>query len=265
MSTETSTALAVYDESTALAGLGGSDEIISPSRLRLVQPSGIGEDETLIPGRFLDEQSNIQYPALDVVVLEMRDGRVFLPPGEVQKGAKPICRSNDGIMPVTDDPEIVRQDGGKGCKACPKGQWYKVGGKDIRPECQETRQMLLAEVDTGFAYRYSAKGTAVPPARDLKNTIKKLFKMAQAKKHFLPPYAMKFTLSATKVKGTKGTYFIPKFTPGGEIAVGLRDQMKRLYEYFVIGKGKNKDAAPNPVSEILEAEYVQAEIPQAAA
>jgi hypothetical protein len=254
---ENENALVQYDEqSSALVGMGFGDEPMKPTRLSLIQPIEAGDDPTLIAGRFRDSQSNMQFQNLNVVVLEVRDGRVLFPPGEGRtKGAKPLCRSNDGKFPIIGD-DLVRQDGGKGCAKCDQGRWVKIGGKNIKPPCQETKSVLLAQIETGFLYRYSAKGTAVPPARDLRETIRKNHLLAKARKVWLPPYAMTFNLASTKLQGSKGPYYIPKFTFTGEVPIEDRPQFRYVYDYFVLGKGRNQAEDEDPVSEVLEGEYV---------
>ena len=123
---------------------------MKPSNLRLLQPIETADEEGLIAGRYLDAQSNMQFESLDVVILQMQTGRVMYPP-DTERGAKPLCRSRDGILPVINE-ELIRQDGGQGCAKCPMSQWKRIGGRPIKPQCRETMNMLVAGVETEFIH-----------------------------------------------------------------------------------------------------------------
>lgn len=267
MTENVSTALVPYEEnSSALLGLGIGEgaEPLNPTVLTLIQRKHVEDDPTLIGGRFLDTQANMQFESLDVVVLEILNGRTMFPPGGYQAGIKPLCRAAfttthpDKLVPITNNPELIPQDGGKGCAKCPKSQWFKIQGRNIKPECQETRSLLLAEVDTGFVYRYNAKGRAVTPAKDLRETLRKLHLKAKARGVFIPPYAIKVRLSSTYVKEAKGNYYVPKFSPYPEaLNHAQREQFKDIYEYYALGRGREENVDDTPVSSVLNGEYVQ--------
>src|SRR6202022_522765 len=107
------------------AGFGFSqNHVMKPSRLVLTQP--ISAAEGIIPGRFRDLKTNMQFSKMDVVPLGFYDGRAYWPNRE--ELGKPTCKSINGVFPLISD-ELVRQDSGKGCKACPMSQWKKIGGK----------------------------------------------------------------------------------------------------------------------------------------
>jgi hypothetical protein len=172
------TALAAFDP--LMAALGLEEGVpLKPSNLRLLQPIETAEAEGLIAGRFLDEQSNMQFPSMQVAVLQLSNTRVCFPPGS-DRGEKPICRSYDGVLPVIQDG-LIRQDGGKGCAKCPMSQWKKIGGKSIKPPCMEVIRCLLVDVETEFIYRLNAKKTNVPPVRELRQTIAKSIQYAKQK------------------------------------------------------------------------------------
>lgn len=255
MSTEQTTALTtVSPAEEALASFGFTEgEPLKPVRLELIQPIQIGEEDGLIAGRFRDSQSNLQYESLNIVPLLMTPGRVCFPPGG-DLGAKPICRSSDGKFPVISD-DLVRQDGGLGCAKCPKAQWKKVGGKNIKSECTETMSFLFAELETGFIFRFNAKKMALSPVKDLKETIRKIVLMAKAKGQFAPPYGLTFKLTSVKIKGQKGTYFIPKFTPTGQVHPDDVSKFQGYYQFFT-SKREEIAASTDPVDQALDGEYV---------
>lgn len=239
------TALAAYDPTMAALGLA-EGEPLKPSNLRLLQPIETAEAEGLIAGRFLDEQSNMQFKSMQVAVLMLGNTRVCYPPGS-ERGEKPLCRSYDGIFPVIQDG-LQRQDGGKGCAKCPMSQWKKIGGKSIKPPCMEVIRCMFAEVDTEFVYRLNAKRSNVPPVRELRQTIAKSVKYAQQKGVVVPYYGLVYELGAVKLTGKKGTYFNLKFTPTGNLldvnqfpdGKEKLDRFAQMATYFLT---RGKDAA----------------------
>jgi hypothetical protein len=245
------TALAVVDPTTAaLASFGIADgEPTKPTNILLIQKAD-EDNPSLIPGKFMDTQSNLVFNDIELVPINMGTGRTLFPDDTL--GAKPLCRSNDGILPVISD-DYIRQDGGLGCAKCPKSQWVRKGGKLIKPECQENLKFLFAELSTGFVYRFNAKGMGLAPVKDLKETIKKLVVRTK-----LPPYALTFKLTSTKIKGQKGTYYIPKFAPTGQVNPADIPTFQNIWAFFEKPANNGEDAAPaasNPVSTVLEGEY----------
>ncbi len=250
-------ALAGYSQpDDALAAFGVSeDEALKPSRLDLLQPIQIADAPGLTAGKFRDSMSNIQFDKLNVVPLLIREGRVLFPPGG-ELGAKPICRSNDGKFPIISE-DIVRQDGGDGCAKCPKSQFHRVGGKVIRSECNQTMSLLIAELETQLVYRYNVKGMALGPMKDLRETIAKMFRTAKFKGEYLPPYAMTFELSSVKIKGAKGTYYVPKFTPTGRVHPNDVQYFEHIANKFTRTELQDDGAeTASPVAKALEGEYV---------
>jgi hypothetical protein len=239
---------------STLAAFGVSeDDALKPSRLDLLQPIQVADEPGLTAGRFRDAKSNLQSEKLNIVPLLIQNGRVLFPPGG-ELGAKPVCRSMDGIMPVSDE-NIVRQDGGLGCAKCPKARWKKINGRNIRSECQDTITVLFAELETQLVYRFKGKGTAIAPMKDFKETIAKAFRTAKFKGEFLPPYGMIFELSSVKIKGTKGTFFIPKFTFTGRVNPDDVPHFGAIHERFAASHVE-EEVESEPVAKAMEGEYV---------
>lgn len=244
-----STALAVVDTATsALASFGINEgEPMKPSNLVLVQKAD-EDNPGLVPGKFVDMQSNMSYDFLNIVPISMGYPRTLFPDDTL--GVKPLCRSNDGVMPVISD-DYVRQDGGLGCAKCSKSQWVRVNGKLIKPECQDNIRFLFAELETGFIFRYNAKRMTLAPVKDLKETLRKLVVRLR-----VPTFGLTFKLTSQKVKGQKGSYYLPKFTPTGQVNPADIGVFQNIYEYFEAYKNKEKDGdAADPVSKVLDGEY----------
>lgn len=238
---------------SALASFGISDgEPTKPTNLTLLQKPD-EDDSSIIPGRFRDSQSGLTFTDMEFVPLSLTPGQTLFPDGTL--GAKPLCRSDDGIFPVLND-DYVRQDGGLGCKRCSKNQWVKKNGKNIKPECNEGLRLLLAELSTGFVYRFNTKGMAISVLKDFKETLRKLVIRTK-----LPPYALTFKMSSVKVNGAKGKYFIPKILPTGQANPSDIATFHSIWEYFQKPYSREGEAGPiasDPVSSILEGHYEDA-------
>lgn len=262
-----STALAVVDQTPdALSYLGVEQgEPLKPVRLSLTQPINSSPEEGTIAGRWRDEQSNMQFTDLNVTVLEMHAGRVLFESQEL--GAKPLCKSNNGVMPEISD-DLQRQDYDKGCGKCPMSQWKKINGRSIKPPCQETSTTLVAQPETGFTYRINAKGAAVPIFKDLKATIRKFYLGTKAKGKAILPTQLFFKLSSVKVQGQKGTYYLPKFGPPNVIEDELQQEdINNIHTRLVVNRGvdyaddaedESVTAPSDPVADVLQGEYVEA-------
>ncbi len=239
-----------------LAAFGASeDDALKPSRLDLLQPIQVADEQGLTAGKFRDARSNIQFDSINVVPILIREGRVLFPPGG-ELGAKPICRSNDGKFPIISE-DIVRQDAGNGCAKCPKAQFVRVGGKVIRSECNQTMSLLIAELETQMVYRYNAKGMALGPMKDLRETIAKMFRAAKLKGEYFPPYAMTFGMTSVKIKGAKGTYYVPKFTPTGRVNPNDVPYFEHISNKFTRTELQEDEAeTASPVAKALDGEYV---------
>lgn len=260
-----STELATIDQSVNPLGFLGvtEGEPLKPVRLSLVQPINASAEDGTIAGRWRDEQSNMQYEDLNIVVLEMRPGRVMFESQDL--GSKPLCRSENGVMPVISD-DLQRQDYGKGCAKCSMGAWKKVGGRSIKPQCQETLSILTAQVETGFTYRVNGKGVGLAPLKDLKETIRKFYLATKAKGKAILPTQLWFRLSSVKIKGAKGTYYIPKLGPPNPIEdPNVQADIDNIYERLVVNRGvdytEDEDTPPaesDPVGTVLEGHYEEA-------
>ena len=261
-----STELAVQEAYNPLSYLGvGDGEPLKPVRLSLTQPINADADAGTIAGRWLDNQSNFQYTDLNLVVLEVKEGRVMFESQEL--GSKPLCKSDNGIMPKISD-DLQRQDFGKGCAKCPMSQWKKVGGRSIKPQCQNTSTVLGAQLETGFTYRINAKGQATKAFLDAKETIRKFYLASKAKGKAILPTEIFFKLSSIKVVGGKGTYYVAKFGPPVQITdPTLQEDVDNIFHRLVVNRGKTNETeeeegeagAPqgDPVSQILDGQYEQ--------
>jgi hypothetical protein len=262
MSTQ-ETAIAAYDPMYAALGLA-QGEPLKPANLNLLQPIETADEEGLVAGRFRDAQSNMQFDKLDIVVLQIAPGRVCYPP-ESERGAKPLCRSRDGVLPVIND-DLIRQDNGRGCATCPKSQWKKIGGRTIKPPCREVMNFLMADAENEFIFRYNVKGTSLSSIKELRETIRKSIMYAKTRGAIVPYWGFVYRMASVKIKNAKGTFFNPKFTPVGNLLDANAypdgiEKMKRFGEMadFFMHKGKEtvtEEPAVDPVEAAINGEYV---------
>jgi hypothetical protein len=264
---EQSTALARRDYNTELtqagymAGLMPENYVIRPKMLELVQPIVAGEG--VIAGRFRDKKSNFQFEKMQIVPLEFRPGRVYFPPDE-STSSEPICRSNDGKLPVIGFDNLVPQ--ADSCKTCQWSQWKKIkgqGGKtvSVKPPCAETMLFTFIDSETNFIYRLNGKGMNLTPLKDFRQTLFEMVMMARAKGKTLPHFGLTSLMSSTKVQGKKGTYFVLTFSPPEPINDPA--EFGPIYERVVLRNDvADDDAEPATVEyavgAAVEGEYVDA-------
>lgn len=252
---EETTALAQYSAGPTdlMAGLGITpQEAIKPSNLILVQ-----KPEQGTPGLFKDVDAKFEYETIQAVPIAFFSGRVMFPEGS-SFGDKPLCRSNDGDFPVIND-DLVRQDGGKGCRKCSMSQWKKINGRTIKPSCMETASIIFVDAFTEFIYRMNVKGTAIIPTRNLREALHKFALMTKAKGRLIPPFGTTVEISSTQVISKKGTYYALNFgapTPVQDEAA--YERYKAIYEGIVLKKNLVADDEADPIEDIMEAEYVAA-------
>lgn len=282
---DTETALATVPQQTTTAMMAeafgmGEDYFPKPTKVELVQPINANGR---VAGAYYDAQSNEKFDRVMVVPLQFNMGKVFFETGEL--GQKPLCRSNDGKQPSTKDPDLVRQDGGRGCKTCPRAQWKQIKGRDgrtvkVKPECGDTMSVLFANLETGFTHRLNVKRSNVPPLRDFRETIFKKVIEYQMKKNPKPHFAFLAELRSTQIVGKKGTYFeilfgAPKLITDellegygiGSTAEEYINRMAAMYSFYVINNGGYDDdeaeatpeaQADKAIDNAVEQEYVEA-------
>jgi len=237
-----------------LSGLVPEDYIAKPSLVELVQPINSSEEKTA--GLFYDKQSNASFDKMQIVPLEFSPGRVYFPPSETTS-AEPLCRSNDGLVPVTAFDNLVPQN--DTCKGCPKGQWKKIsgaGGRTVncRPECHETLRFTFLEKETGFVYRFNAKGMSLSPLKNFRETLFKTVMRDRAKGIDTRHYNTTAVMGSTRVVGKKGTFYVLTFGPVSVIPQDELVDFGPIYQRIVLKRFAGEDA-PDPAGAIIDAEF----------
>lgn len=227
-----STSLVVPDQNTALAnagdvpalqGVGISFKNLKPTILALNQRSTRAKGT--VPGLFREKENPSEtYSEIKVVFLrEAREGRVMFPKGS-DLGAAPLCRSRDGLVPVTDDDRLEPQ--APACAKCPMADWSKWQKNKIKeniPPCSNNLNLLFVDRDIKWPYSIQIDGKSI--SQKLPKGYEKVIhwpkllqelakKSAKAKLQFgFMPNIFDFTMTmyAEEIEGNNGTYFVVAF------------------------------------------------------
>lgn len=145
-------------------GLSGFVKL-KPSRLALIQHTTVNP-QGANPGQILDEESGEVFDSIPLVVINMHPARVYFKPGAaIGKGAEPLCRSWDGIVPANDVK--VRQS--SKCATCAQAQW----GKDKTPSpCKLKLEMVVGD-EAGIPHYLSVGGKGLSSVRTKLGEVQK--------------------------------------------------------------------------------------------
>lgn len=248
MSTQLAT---ISEEQQALlqsGGLGLPDMQLKPAEMVLVQRTSRTEGAT--PGRLRDNLTGTEYSEIRVVPLMVRSGRVLFPPGS-DLDAKPLCRSNDGIGPVTTDENLVPQ--APNCATCDFGN--KAWAKGKRPDCRETRRFLFIEKETQLPYVMTIKGTSLKAFKDLLSGIARYMAAARAKGETLNLFDFSFTIKSRFEQNSKGSYYVLQFPDLKRVATP--GEFGPLYFQFVRLQETLQEEEAN-VDEAVDTNFVEA-------
>lgn len=198
-------------EEQMMAAFGLDAGSIKPSALEIV---ALNQAEKNKPaGSLYDPQTKEVFEKMALIVIKIQNGKVLFASEEL--GQKPLCRSNDGLTPepsTANAPYLVPQ--AKQCAKCPMNQWKVIGGKKIRPQCSDTRTLLVMDTTTSIPYRLKLKRSAVPEINNFKSALVKKVTTARSQGQNVSPLHFQAELETILV--TKGgyKYYVPNF---GEI------------------------------------------------
>ncbi len=249
----------LYTASDSLADLVK----LKPSNMDLIQLTS--RISGSIPGKFRDYITQEHFDAITVVPLHITTGRVMFPPDKDDFTLKPLCRSNDGIVPS----QYVETPQASSCGSCRYSKWGKVNGKSIRPDCSETYTMFVIVKESELPRRVKFKGTGIKPLKEFMERIetdRMRLKAKEGRKPNLFEYV--FTLSSQEIIGKSGKYFIPMFTGVGRVSDP--NAYGPFYEQYilqaqpedgeedVIDVGVNSIINNNTETDVHEAKFVDA-------
>jgi hypothetical protein len=180
---------------------------IRPAPLEIVQRMSKSTSEGALVGHFYDTKTGTNLKELVVVLAALpQDNRVLLPPGEL--GGKPICKSRDGVIPVTDDSRLTPM--APNCANCDHSSWKKwhANGKrreDI-PGCRQQVDFVFVERTTLLPFRMNVHGTSLKPFREKMEGIARLAKVLISQGKSPEPYWFSMKLSLVERSNQKGSW-----------------------------------------------------------
>jgi len=209
------TALVETETQTAIVpqgyegGDGFEDDPLRPASYELVQQ--LSHAQNAVPGKFRNARTGEHYDSLRVVGVKYYHGRIMFPPGGFSTESKPLCRSMDGIYPITNDRNLTPQ--AKTCALCPNGKLAWNRGE--KPTCKETYRLLFINREFGEASipgYITIKGTSIPGFRKLVGALREYAAISKAKGEPRSFYDYAFTIQPRLEVSPKGKYYVMDFT-----------------------------------------------------
>jgi len=240
---------------------------LKPSNLELVQYTS--RTQGAKPGKYRDSVTGEHFDKITVVPLDIRKSRVLFPPGN-DFTQKPLCRSNDGVVPSP----FAQFPQARTCASCPKGQWRKEGGRNIKPECRDNLNLLVIDKESTLPAYIKFGGTGIAPFKEFLQIIERHRVTFAAKNGGIKPnlFDYVFSLSGQEVVTPKGRFFVPVFSDLGRVET--LSTFGPFYEQFVVRANeylqKEEDesvgvddaisavTAPNGGGSVIDADYVEA-------
>ncbi len=256
---EQNTALAtVRPETAALmaaGGLGLEDTFIRPTNIELIQRTT--RRQNVRAGKLFDVLIEAELDELQVVPLAIKRGRALFP-DDGGLGAKPICRSDDGVAPS----QFAQFPQADLCRNCPKGSWdnydFKTGkGK---PTCKEKWQMLCVLRDSGLPRKIQIGGMSIKPTKNLLEQIKQDILIGKAKGEPMRNlFDYTFRVVPTFVEGKLGSFYVLSYKDVKRIQ--NPGEFGPVFEQYVLS-ARAKQAEAEEAKQVSEAvdEAVEGEI-----
>ena len=188
-----------------------------------------GETEGAVKGEFFCKNTSESLEGFPAVVLKKSKSRIMWPK-VYREDNKCLCKSDDGITPVTDDDDFEPK--AASCKKCPYGQWKRTKEEgNIPPACAEVTDMILLNLDNFMPYIYSVKSTALGATNQgllkIVNRRKRALTI-QRKRAGLPPAHIcmySFVLGTELKKNPSGSAYIPVYSEIEELDDAQKDAM----------------------------------------
>jgi len=134
---------------------------------RAAIPQATSDKAKGTPGMICVNLTGEEYEKIPVVILRHQKGKVLYPE-EYKKGDEAICWSRDAVVPGS----TIEKPMATSCKECPYGQWKKVDGKNIKPDCSDTRTLLCVDTGTFVPFFISLHGLSIKPLNGCMTAIK---------------------------------------------------------------------------------------------
>lgn len=232
-------------------GIGFEDVVLKPAYLELVQRSTRGKGN--VPGLFREKNNpEATYAEMKVVFLrKARPSRVMYPIGS-DLGAAPLCRSRDGVKPITDDDRLQPQ--AENCAGCINASWKDYNKTKKPPPCSDNLNLFFVDREVKWPFFLQIGGMGLSSGKKLPVgvvTYPMLMEtlardMARHKmQHGVAPNIFDFTVTmwAAEIEGARGTYFIPAFKNRMLLKPEDRPEFGALYEQYVAQQSQVEAAA----------------------
>jgi hypothetical protein len=232
-------------------GIGLEDVYIKPTYVELIQRTTRRKD--VKTGVLFDVLTGTEYEKMQVVPLALRRGRVYFPEGG-GLGAKPLCRSSNGIQPS----EFAQFKQASLCANCPKGSWENYDRKtgQGKPECKESWELLFVMRDNGLPRKITIGGMSLAPTKNLLEHIKQDAIISRANKEGNRNiFDYTFTITPQFIEGAKGSYYILGFKDVKRIQdIGEFGPLFMTYVQSKKAQQAEVEDAQGVVDEVVEAE-----------
>jgi len=202
-----------------------ADDFVGIDRLTIDQK---GKSEGSELGQFYCKNLTQSYEGFPAVVLRTAKSRIMWP-DKFSKDNDPLCKSIDGITPVTDDDAFKPM--AKDCKSCAYGKWKRTKAGITPPACGEVKDMILLNLDDFTPYIYSVHSTAMG------TTNQELFKVLRGKiraltmkrkRMGLPPAhscMFSFDIGTVLKENDKGDAYVPCYSNVQELELNQIEAM----------------------------------------
>jgi hypothetical protein len=238
--------------SDAAFGISDSDKL-EVYYLKLIQQ--INATEEWPAGTFVDPKMP-ELPSrrkLKIVPLSLDFGRAKMPPKTAgfTSNNRPICKSYDRITPAN-GRDLIPQS--TNCAVCQFGQWDKVGGRNIPPECGENSTITFLDLDTQFVYALQVGGHNNTVVNELQKSFIRMTRLAKATGKVFVPFQQVYELSSQRVQKTGAIYLIHFSAPTPIQDAGIAQLAFDTFNQLQDRKKKPRleEAEINPVDKKIE-------------
>jgi hypothetical protein len=237
---------------------------LKPVVIELTQRTTRGKG--VVPGVFREKNGEETYNELKVVILsEPRESRTLFPAGS-DLGARPLCRSRDGVMPVTDDPNLQPQAMKcAGCEHSSWKKWQKTRKQEDIPACKTKVTLFMVDRIQQWPMLMSLGGKSLT-VKNLPNGVMTLpmamqqlarlqMKIKATTGKSLNIYDFSMTVKPFEIDGNRGSYYVAHFEKIAPINEDDRAAFGELYNQYV--KAARDRYAEEEVEESISSELTE--------
>lgn len=229
---------------------------IKPNLVKLMQTNHLAKYSDAIPGAYRDVASSSKQwvteangklvpTSIKIIPLLVKQQKVFFKPGGAL-GSKPICKSADGIKPITNNPDLEPQS--EFCSTCVHSSWKEYRRTKKKPACQDRPWLLFIDAEDELPYFISFTSRSIRNfnqvvdqiARDVTSENKKNANNPDYVPYNLYDYTLE--LGSYKDINDYGQFFVSKFENLRKVKLENKGKYRPYYEKYVLSYGK--DSSP---------------------